>query len=41
MVVVGEATPSFLEWASAEDIEEAQIREITATNERADGEGEN
>jgi hypothetical protein len=30
MVVVGEATTSFLEWAGASDIEEAQIRDIMA-----------
>jgi hypothetical protein len=30
MVVVGEATTSFLEWAGAGDIDEAQIREIMA-----------
>ena len=30
VVMVGEATTSFLEWAGAGDIEEAQIREITA-----------
>jgi hypothetical protein len=30
MVVVGEATTSFLEWAGEKDIEEAQIREISA-----------
>jgi hypothetical protein len=30
MVVLGEAPTSFLEWAGATDIEEAQIREIMA-----------
>jgi hypothetical protein len=30
MVVIGEATTSFLEWAGVTDLEEAQIREVMA-----------